>query len=311
MKRLSISFIFMFSICLLFTVNAFSADKIRMAVMTLENKNVDKITASSVTDMVITEIVNTRAFDVVEREQINNILKEQGLYQVGLTDQSSAVKIGKLLSAQKILIGSVSMVGETYVINVRMVDVEKGVADLAAMEKAGSERTLPEAAKRIAKKVAEKLGFVLEEEEPFTMDGYYMRGIIPGWGQVYSDNRTKGYFFMGSFFVAGALSVYGYMDYNKKNDEYMSLPTGTPQSVFDEKNDAKKKAGLFAFSMITITGLIYVANWCDLLFINETPEVITSEKKNAAGDVFFDAGIMASNFYIDEKEYRFAIGLRF
>jgi hypothetical protein len=247
----------------------------------------------------------------VERNQMHSILNEQGFQQTGCTDQECAVKIGKLLSAQKILMGSVSKVGMQMVINVRIVDVEKGTVDLAAMEKAENDSKLPYAAKRIARKIA-GLPVPADENDDyvFTTQGYYLRGLVPGWGQVYAGSRTKGYIFMGSFITAGALTIYSVIDFYVKRNAYMDLPLSASQSEFDEKNKAKKKAGIFAFSMIGVTGLIYAANWMDLLFFTPLPGTKTALKGPRSGDIFFNAGMDISSLNAGERQYSVSFGMR-
>jgi len=65
---------------------------------------------------------------VVERSQLERVLKEQKLGYSGLVDLSSAKKIGKLLGAEGLLLGTISDLGDKITINARMVDIETGKA---------------------------------------------------------------------------------------------------------------------------------------------------------------------------------------
>lgn len=298
------------------TTDLYSAEKIRVAILDLEGKNIPKSTAGTVSEMITTEMVNIGSFQVVERNQLAGILKEQGLQQTGCTDQSCAVEIGKLLSARKMLTGSVSKIGDTIVINIRMVDVQKGIVELAAMEQASTDSDLPSAVKKIVKKIAKQAGIQISDQtesgaDDFTGSGYYMRGILPGWGQIYSGNNTKGYIFMAGFVLAGAGAIYGVIDFNKKDSAYMDLPYGTSQSEYDKKNDEKKSAGLFALSMISVTGLIYAANWIDLLFFNSTPDMQSSMLQPDTGHLFFSAVINEETHSLPELKYNVSIGMKF
>ncbi len=60
------------------------------------------------------------------------LLKEHGFAQLGVTDETSAVKVGKLLAAQKILIGTAMKLGESIIITGRVVDIERGIAERGA-----------------------------------------------------------------------------------------------------------------------------------------------------------------------------------
>jgi TolB-like protein len=111
-------------------------NKMRLAILDLEPRGVSKVISSSVTDLLRTEMIDTGQFTVVERAQMDAIMKEQGLQQTGCTDNTCAVQVGKLLSANKILVGEVNILGQGLVITARVVDVEKGTADFASSEKA-------------------------------------------------------------------------------------------------------------------------------------------------------------------------------
>ncbi len=310
MRRYPFQLFFIFFICSI-SLNLYSEEKMRIAVLSLEGKNVTDVTASAVTDMVTTEIVNTGVFVIIERNQMQSILKEQGLQMTGCTDQSCAVQIGKLLSAEKILMGSISRIEKEFVINVRLVDVERGIAEFAAMEKAETESMLSGSARRIAQKIAGEVEEKVPKKKVFSKNEYYMKGIIPGWGQIYAGSSTKGYIFMGSFLAAGALALYGVMDFNTKRDDYMNLPDSSTQSEFDKKNDAKNKAGLFAFSMVSITALIYAANWVDLVFFTKLPDAASAADVAYARDIFINTGVTISTLYAGENQYRVEIGRRF
>ncbi|MCU0845845.1 MAG: hypothetical protein MUC76_13070, partial [Spirochaetes bacterium] len=208
--------------------------KMQVAVLDLQPKGVSKIVAGCVGDMLRADLVDVGVFTVVERGQMNEILKEQGFQMTGCTDSACAVQVGKLLSANKILVGEVTRLGKSIVITVRIVDVEKGVADFAAKEAAADEDALEEASRKLSKKLIERISGkttaeLLREREPKTMTGYYLRSIVPGWGQMYAGRTWKGLGFMGAFALSAAFSTYAVLDYGKKKKEYDDLPYGSPQ----------------------------------------------------------------------------------
>lgn len=51
-------------------------------------------------------------------------MEEQKFQLSGVTDESTAVEIGKLAGADIIVIGSVSYVGNMYYLNIKMIEVE-------------------------------------------------------------------------------------------------------------------------------------------------------------------------------------------
>ncbi len=63
---------------------------------------------------------------VVDRENINDVLKEQNLQLTGIMDDSVAIKTGKLLGASFMLKGSYVFLGQDVFINISLIDVETG-----------------------------------------------------------------------------------------------------------------------------------------------------------------------------------------
>ncbi|MFB3897136.1 MAG: CsgG/HfaB family protein [bacterium] len=64
-----------------------------------------------VSDMLATALFKSNKFDVIERERIGLIIKEQKFQQTDMVDASSAVELGKLLGADVIITGNVTEFG--------------------------------------------------------------------------------------------------------------------------------------------------------------------------------------------------------
>lgn len=59
-------------------------------------------------DMLITTLVKSGKFDVIERTQIEKVLEEQKLGMSGVIDESTAVEVGKILGAEYVVFGVVT-----------------------------------------------------------------------------------------------------------------------------------------------------------------------------------------------------------
>jgi len=247
----------------LLTVPAFSAEKMRIAVMDFKAVGVSEKSARVISNIVRTQLIKMDTCIVVERTQMDAIMQEQGLQMSGCTDESCAIKVGRLMSANRILIGEVGSMGKAIVITVRIVDVEKGVSDFAEKETAPSEYELSKAVNNLT----ERLSATIEEAMAVKVPGgYYLRGFVPGWGQFYAGNDTGGYIYSGGFATAVLLAALAQWNYSSKQSDYEDLPRGTSQSTFDSKYDAAKQAGLIASVTVGIVGVVYIANWVDILF---------------------------------------------
>ena len=63
---------------------------------------------------------------MVERNQMEEILNEQGFQQSGCTSAECAAEVGALLGVQNMVSGSFGLLGNTYTIDAKMFSVETG-----------------------------------------------------------------------------------------------------------------------------------------------------------------------------------------
>lgn len=76
------------------------------------------------------EYLNTRGKDwyaIVERTQMDKILDQYAIQNTCVSD-SCAIEFGKMLQVDRIIVGTISLVGKTYSVTARVVDVETGRA---------------------------------------------------------------------------------------------------------------------------------------------------------------------------------------
>lgn len=98
-----------------------------VAVMPLQTRGVDSNATRILEDAIADGLVGTGNMRLMERAQMNQVLAEQGFQESGSCDQSEcAVQMGKLLGVERAVVGSVGLLGKTYVINTRVVDITSG-----------------------------------------------------------------------------------------------------------------------------------------------------------------------------------------
>ncbi|MGM9580020.1 MAG: CsgG/HfaB family protein [Anaerovibrio sp.] len=149
-------------------------------------------------EIVYDELVNSGYFNVVERERLDAVCDEMSFDMSGLVDQGSAARVGKMLGAQYILIGSLNglstrrsdaeIVGignknaQVYAhISMRVVEVETGSVVLTGRGNGRATNTLTHAPLRIIH--IGNIGFdqeqVYDAIEKATMDAVNgKRGLI-------------------------------------------------------------------------------------------------------------------------------------
>ncbi|MGE5671173.1 MAG: CsgG/HfaB family protein [Fibrobacterota bacterium] len=84
--------------------------------------------AELISDRLRAEIFNIGNVNVMERNQMQDILKEQGFQQSGATctDEACLVQLGQMLGVQFLVAGSLGRLGTLYMVNVRAIDVQTG-----------------------------------------------------------------------------------------------------------------------------------------------------------------------------------------
>src|SRR5262245_11816315 len=96
---------------------AADSTKPRIAVLEFKNKADNQWWwhggAAAAQDVVVTELVTSGKFRVVEREQLAALMEEKNLTLSGDVDPKTAVKIGKLLGVNYLLTGAVTEYGTT------------------------------------------------------------------------------------------------------------------------------------------------------------------------------------------------------
>jgi TolB-like protein len=97
-----------------------------VAVAELEANGVPGTDAAVLANMLRGELVQTGAFRVVEKANMDKVLAEQAFQQTGCTSQECAVKLGKVLNVQRMIVGSFGKLLGRYILNVRVVSVESG-----------------------------------------------------------------------------------------------------------------------------------------------------------------------------------------
>ncbi len=116
-------------------------------------------------DMLITELSKIQALKVIERNQLQQMIEEMKLGQSGMVDEQTAQKVGSLLGAQTLLLGSyVAMFGGKMRIDARIVEVETG-RTIEAEEVTGKVKDLFKLVQKLSGKIAKALNVKLTKAD--------------------------------------------------------------------------------------------------------------------------------------------------
>lgn len=107
-----------------------------IAVMDLTcGPGIDKSVCKSLTDVIIDELVKVGTYTVIDRANRDKILSEQGFQQTGCVEESCTVDAGRLLGVGKIVVGSLTKIGETYLVNLQLINVQTAAVETSASER--------------------------------------------------------------------------------------------------------------------------------------------------------------------------------
>lgn len=89
--------------------------------------SIDTAQKQSITQKFQSELLAKNVYNILERSQLELILQEQSLQSSGACDASNCqVQLGKLLSVDKLITGSLVRFDDTYVLNTNLLDVQTG-----------------------------------------------------------------------------------------------------------------------------------------------------------------------------------------
>ncbi len=249
--------------------------KKRIAVLNFSVKGISKQAGDAARDLLEVYLYRTGSFQLIERNQIKEILREQGLSESGCVDFKCAVKVGQLLSAQSVVLGNINKMN-SYNVIVKFINVSNGDIEFVDSLSIQNENHIEKALKTLSAASSDfitgKTGF--RKDEPVkakirvSRSDYYFRGIVPGWAQYYSGNRTKGHIFTAGFILTGTMAIGAYWNYRDKKKKYNDASFGTSENRFDELYNDYERSVLTGRVSLGAFALFYAINWIDILFIS-------------------------------------------
>jgi TolB-like protein len=134
-------------------------DKVRQRIAVLSLKPTTKAAAEegygdTVSEMLITGLIKTGRYEVLERSQIKQILNERQFSETDVVAGESAMNVGRMLKVKYLVIGSVARIQNLTEVDVRFVDTETGKALLAENVSCQSLGDLRNAINRLVNKIS-------------------------------------------------------------------------------------------------------------------------------------------------------------
>ncbi len=176
-----------------------------------------------------TKLAN-KGYVLVERERLADILKEAEMAQLGLIDDEKAAEVAGLVGADILILGSVSEVGDRYLINVRAVSRENGTALSAQQVEVHSSHLIAIGSEAVVLKSS--------------WGAAYRSMIAPGWGQLYNEEPIKAGVFISAEIASVAAVLALHFTGAAVQDDYENLTLedfqknpNKRQELQDKRND--------------------------------------------------------------------------
>ncbi len=169
-----------------------------IAVVNLENTSgsptLDYLNRT-ISEYVNTYLVGTGRIRIVERERLQEAsLQELQMHLTDIVDASTSVRLGKIVGAKMTIIGSFMKVGDTLLINARLIEVETGEALLGgAVQEQGKEDELFNLLDRLSEALKKVIleGTELSEEKE-ALSTLFIQSNPPG-ASIYINGQPYGF----------------------------------------------------------------------------------------------------------------------
>jgi len=118
-RQISLSILIM----IITTVNLFSQEKTKLAVINMDTKGL-QVDNQTITSMVYLELEKANVYEVLDKYDVADMIKKNGIDINDCFGKTCQTRIGKLLNTDKMLTGSVEKFGNKIIFIFRLIDVK-------------------------------------------------------------------------------------------------------------------------------------------------------------------------------------------
>jgi hypothetical protein len=252
---------------LVFTVAAYAAeDRPAVAVLDFQiSESMDRLLASTFADYARESAARAGQYELVDRGNIDALMKEQELQASELVSEEKAVEIGKLAGAELIAKGSVTLTDGAYAISLQLIDVETAkIVRVATRTYRGGTEGLLDAVSKVGATVFAAPELVLPWQAAVRS------ALVPGLGQIGSGRRAVGWALTGaSVALAGAGGAVGYLLYDAYRDYHDATGYLTDYDALWSTVTGRRNA---LIGIAAAFGAVYVYNVADAILFTPRPK---------------------------------------
>ena len=206
-------------------------DKPIITVLDLSTEDVSKSEMGVIINRLSSALFQTDKYTVIDVSQRQQILKEMEFSLSGCSDESCMLEVGKMLSAESIVVGSLGRIGDRIAVSVKMLETETGKTLSTADETYNDINELVDGVPLLAAKLAglKDNTFLIEkaEEKPSVKK-------ILAWSSLGTGVISAG---VGTYLIAVAVPLI--TTYQDAYDAYESAAAGDD---FDALRTARDEA---------------------------------------------------------------------
>lgn len=140
-----------------FHISLYAQNTIKIAVIDFQTNGIPQFIGSAVSDIITTEIKKDNDIIILERNQIQQIFKERNYQKGGCTNPDCAIEYGQMLSVDKIIIGSVSKIGDSFTITGKIVEIKSGAIEYMESENCSDIESIEPATRYLATKLLNRI----------------------------------------------------------------------------------------------------------------------------------------------------------
>ncbi len=227
--------------------------------------------ALMVSEYGVNYFVGTPGVIIVDRQNIANMMEELNFSNTQMIDQTTALTMGKMVSASYIITGSISQNQHIQTISAKMIETETSRVAGASYAKFRSD----EAGDFYATALGEQL-------KPSS--AMFRSMILPGWGQFYTDHPGHGITFATLFAGTAGVTIWSALDYRDKSEtvdtyeeqkvkpnigeteeDFLARKSKILNDATDEMNSASDRTNMLLIGL----GGVWVSNVIDALILGK------------------------------------------
>lgn len=156
-----------------------SVKSARVAVIPFEDKTGNDSYGLSTSEYLVVLLKKRNIFSLVDRTEFKKVVEEINLSRSDYAEETNAIEVGKVLAADYILTGSVFKSFGNYSIVAKLIKTET-----TEIVSSATVNVIPSKLDSFTKD--------LLSEKNRVVSSFFRSALFPGWGQIYSDQNTRG-----------------------------------------------------------------------------------------------------------------------